>query len=233
MHVHEAIRTRRTIFRFKPGPVPMETLEAILGYGVWAPNHHLTEPWRFTLLGEETRQILARRYGEIQVAKAPADADDARRSLLRDAGVAKFLSKPTIVAVSCLQHGDEQERREDYAATCCAIQNVQLAAWAEGVGMQWTTGPITRELETYRLLGIAPEGEYLIGFLYIGFPDEAPRRDRKAIGEVLRRTRRTTTEAFVWAAEAAAVKARRPPARPGNPARAGGLCALPAAASAA
>jgi nitroreductase len=188
MHVHEAIRTRRTIFKFKPDPVPVERVEAILAYGIWAPNHHLTEPWRFTLLGEETRQILARRYGEIQVAKAPADADEGLREKLREAGVAKFLSKPTIVAVSCLQEGDEQARREDYAATCCAMQNVQLAAWADGIGMQWTTGPITRERETYRLLGIDGEQEYILGFLYVGFPDESPSRERKLLSDVLRRT---------------------------------------------
>jgi nitroreductase len=188
MHVHQAIRTRRTIFQFKPEPVPVERLEAVLAYGVWAPNHHLTQPWRFTLLGEETRQTLAQRYGEIQTTKAPPDSDEALRQKLRAAGVAKFLSKPTIVAVSCIQHGDEQERREDYAATCCAMQNIQLAAWADGIGMQWTTGPITRELDTYRLLGIDPEQEYILGFLYVGFPDESPTRDRKPLTEVLRRT---------------------------------------------
>jgi nitroreductase len=188
MHVHDAIRSRRSIFRFKPDPVPLETLERILAFGVWAPNHNLTEPWRFTLIGEETRQILARRYGEVQLRKAPPDADDALRARLREAGVAKFLSKPTIVAVSCLQQGEEQRRREDYAATCCAVQNIQLAAWPEGIGMQWTTNPLTMDPETYRLLGVDREQEYIIGFLYIGYPDESPTRERKSLAEVLRRT---------------------------------------------
>lgn len=188
MDVRDAIRTRRTIFRFKPEPVPLEKLKALLAYGIWAPNHHLTEPWRFTVLGEQTRQTLARRYGELQAQKAPPDADETLRRRLCEAGIAKFLSKPTIVAISCLQQGDAQRRREDYAATCCALQNIQLAAWAEGIGMQWTTNPITMEPDTYRLLGIDPEQEYIIGFLYVGFPDESPTRERKPLCEVLRLT---------------------------------------------
>ena len=112
MHVHEAIQSRRSIFQFKPGPVPDELLEKILSFGVWAPNHLLTEPWRFTALGEAARQTLAQRYGEVQVKKAPADADNKLRELMRAGGVKKFLSKPTIVVVSCLQEGDEQQRRE-------------------------------------------------------------------------------------------------------------------------
>ena len=98
------------------------------------------------------------------------------------------MSKPTIVAVSCLQEGDEQRRREDYAATCCAVQNVHLAAWNEGVGMQWTTGPITLEKETYELLGVDPEREYMIGFLYTGYPSEVPTPRRKPLAEVMRWT---------------------------------------------
>jgi nitroreductase len=187
MHVHEAIQSRRSIFHFKPGPVPDELLEKILSFGVWAPNHLLTEPWRFTALGEAARQTLAQRYGEVQVKKALVDADDKLRELLRAAGVKKFLSKPTIVVVSCLQEGDEQQRREDYAATCCAVQNIQLAAWAEGIGMQWSTGAITQDPLTYEQLGIDPEQEYIIGFLYVGYPAEIPTVRRKPLSEVLRR----------------------------------------------
>src|SRR2546422_11693686 len=111
MHVHEAIQSRRSIFHFKPGPVPDELLEKILSFGVWAPNHLLTEPWRFTALGEAARQTLAQRYGEGQVKKAPADADDNLRSLLRASGVKKVLSKPTIVGVSCRHEGEERPGR--------------------------------------------------------------------------------------------------------------------------
>ncbi len=188
MDVLEAITSRRSIFRFKPEPVSNEAIERIFSYGCWAPNHHLTEPWRFVVLGAEAKEILAKRYSEIQKAKAPDHVDDASREKLGDAGYAKFHSKPTIVAVTCLQGKDETENREDYAAVSCAMQNVALAAWAEGIGMQWSTGPITLEEATYELLGIDRQKEYTIGFFYMGYPEEVKEGARKELGEVLRYT---------------------------------------------
>ncbi|MBT3604385.1 MAG: nitroreductase [Candidatus Latescibacteria bacterium] len=185
MDVMEAIRSRRSIFKFKPEPVAKDVIARIFEAGIWAPNHHLTEPWRFVVIGEETKEILAQRYSEIQEAKAAAGASDEARKTLKDAGYAKFMSKPTIVAVVCLQDGDDIKKREDYAATCCAAQNVALAAWAEGVGMQWSTGPITLEDNTYKVLGIDPETEYTIGFFYTGYPVEVPQPRRKPLAEVL------------------------------------------------
>lgn len=189
MDIQEAIRARRSIFHFRAEPVPLELVERLLGFGIWAPNHHLTEPWRFTILGEAVRQALAERYGALQVTKAPADAGSEIRERLRAAGVAKFLSKPTIIVVSCLQQGDEQRRREDYAATCCAVQNIQLAAWAEGVGMQWSTNALIHDPETYTLLGIDPEQEEILSFLYAGYPAEIPAPRQRSLAEIVRHTR--------------------------------------------
>jgi nitroreductase len=188
MNVEEAIRSRRSIFHFRAEPVPAETLDRLLEFGIWAPNHHLTEPWRFTVLGESVRQTLAERYGDLQVKKAPADIASEIRERLCAAGVAKFLSKPSIVVVSCLQQGDEQRRREDYAAAYCAVQNVQLAAWAEGVGMQISTNALIHDPETYTLLGIDPEQEQILSFLYAGYPAEIPTQHRRPLADVVRHT---------------------------------------------
>jgi len=188
MDALEAITSRRSVFKFKLEPVPNDVIERIFSYGCWAQNHHLTEPWRFVVLGPEMKETLAKRYSEIQRAKAADGADDEAKQALADAGYAKFQSKPTIVAVSCLQNGDETQNREDYAAACCAMQNIALAGWAEGVGMQWTTGPITLEDATYELLGMNKDSEYIIGFMYTGYPEEVKEGRRKALGEVLRYT---------------------------------------------
>lgn len=189
MHVLEAIQSRRTIFEFKPDPVPNDRLEALIAAGIWAPNHHLTEPWRFTVLGTQTKQLLAQIYAELRLEKkAPRDADAGQLARLRTKAVEKFLAKPTIVVVSCLQQGDEQRKREDYAATCCAIQNIQLAAWAEGIGMQWSTGPVIADPRTYELLGIDPTQEEIIALLYVGYPAEVPEPRRQPLSAVLRHT---------------------------------------------
>ena len=187
--VRDALRTRRTIHRFQPEPVSKDDLERILEAGTWGPNHHLTEPWRFTVVGPETNKVLAERYREIQMDKVRGHVPADIRELAGQKGLEKWYSKPTVVFVSCLQEGDEQERREDYAAACCAMLGMQLAAAEIGVGMQWSTGPITMEEATYKLLGIDPETEYIIGLLYMGYPEHiADPTPRKSAEEVTRWT---------------------------------------------
>lgn len=188
MDIEVAIRTRRTIFHFKPDPVPTQVLLEALEAGIWAPNHHLSEPWRFTIVGEKTKQQLAERYADLQSAKLPASMSPEQLAERRAGFVRKFMSKPTVVCVSCLQEGDEVRRREDYAAVCCAVQNIQLQAWSKGLGMQWTTSPVTTDAAGYELLGVDPAAEYIAGFLYVGYPAEIPSPKRKPLAEVLRWT---------------------------------------------
>lgn len=186
MDVKDAILSRRSIFKFKPDPIPNDVIEEIFSYGIWAPNHHVTEPWRFIVIGEQTKQVLAERYRDIRVERTPDHVDAENLEKIGKLAYEKFMSKPTIVAVSCILDGDEQRQREDYAAACCAVQNVQLAAWDVGIGMQWSTGPITLEEQTYQLLGIDADKEYIIGFFYTGYPEEIKGSNRQPAGEFIR-----------------------------------------------
>lgn len=187
MEVNEAIRTRRTIAKFLDGPVPAELLERILAAGIWAPNHHMTEPWRFVILGPETQSRLAGRFAEIKAAKAPPE-DEARRGRILEEHARKFTRIPTIVAVAASCEGDEIRRREDFAATACAVQNIQLTAWSEGVGVKWSTSGVIRDPLAYRLLDLDPARFEIIGLLFIGYPAEIPDRPRKRpLDEVIRR----------------------------------------------
>ncbi|MFO7662653.1 MAG: nitroreductase [Chloroflexota bacterium] len=184
----DAIRSRRSISKFLPEPVPIADLKQVLAAGTWAPNHHLNEPWRFIIIGPHVRQRLAERYADLRVERIPVEAVD-RRLRVREENIRKFTGIPVIVAVATMQKGDEQQRREDYAATCCAMQNIQLAAWAEGIGMKWSTNAITRDLLAYELLELDPQRFYIIGFLYAGFPADVPIRERKLpLDEVIRST---------------------------------------------
>lgn len=163
MNIHEAILSRRTIKDFKPDPVPADLIDKALTAGTWAQNHKLTEPWRFIVLGPEAHRALAAIDG-------------------------KLATKPAIVAVTCHKTGDAFQQREDYAATCCAIQNIQLAAWGDGIGMQWSTGRTAQVAETQALLGINPEEEEMVGLLYFGYLATVPKaQPRKPLAEVIRR----------------------------------------------
>jgi nitroreductase len=181
MDVMEAILRRRTIKDFLDKPVLPDVLERVLTAGLWAQNHHLTQPWRFTVLGPQAHHSLA----ELSAAMQPVDANNpasARSTVDR-----KLMSKPLIVVVTYHLSADAQQRHEDFAATCCAVQNIQLAAWAEGLGMQWSSNRLTRNPATYALLGIDPANEEMVGFLYFGYPASIPiPRPRKPLSEVMR-----------------------------------------------
>ena len=188
MDLFDAILTRRTIKDFRPDPVPDATLERALTAGLWAQNHRLTQPWRFAVLGPDTQRALAEAGAAAQLQALPPTADEVTRARVRAGALHKLMSKPQIVVVTCVLNGDVFQRREDYAAVCCAIQNIHLAAWAEGLGMQWSTGKQTQQPQTYDLLGIDPAAEEIAGFLYFGYPALIPPPPpRKALAEVMRR----------------------------------------------
>ncbi len=186
MELYETLLRRRTIKDFKPDAVPPALLERVLAAGVWAQNHKLTEPWRFTLLGPETHRRLAEDFAGGQAAASGDEA--ARTEQIRQEALKKILSKPCLVAVSQVLLGSPAQRREDYGAIACAVQNIQLAAWAEGLGMQWGSGKIIGLPETYEVLGIDPAQEEIVGLLFFGFPASIPgAQPRKPLAEVSRR----------------------------------------------
>src|SRR6202012_3284509 len=102
--VEEAIRSRRTHKAFAPEPVPRELLDELLELARWAPNHHLTNPWRVRVLGPSALERLKQAAG-------PESA-------------AKLDRAPTLVAVTVRQSGDPVQDEEDLCATACATYAV-------------------------------------------------------------------------------------------------------------
>lgn len=176
MHVIEAIRGRRTIHQWRPDPIDMHALRRALDAAVWAPNHHLTEPWEFIVCTGRAKERLAEMRRRVKMAGAQdPNSEKARRSgerayqELADVGAA--------VVVTVALDPDPTRRREDYAAACCAIQNFLLAAWAEGIGTFWGTGPLIRDPEALEFLGVGPDRE-VVGLIFCGKPAEVPESRR-------------------------------------------------------
>ena len=167
MNLFDAIHTRRTIKEFTTQPVPDDLLMQALDAGRWAQNHRMTEPWRFLILGPQSRRAIAAVNGDAVLEKARADAETLAK--MRTDAEAKILSKPRIVAVTCCLCGNKAVEQEDYAAVACAVQNIQLAAWGLGLGMQWTTSRFATRPESYALLGVDPAREMIVGLLYFGY----------------------------------------------------------------
>ena len=133
MDLERAIKERRTHKVFGPEPVDRELLDELLELARWAPNHHLTNPWRFRVLGPEA---LAR-------LKDAADPESA----------GKLDRAPTLVAASVVQNGDPQQDEEDVCATAAAVYIVLLAAHARGLAGYWRTPAVLR----------TPEGRAAVG----------------------------------------------------------------------
>src|SRR4029078_1665525 len=139
MNVREAIRARRSIKRFDPRPVTREDIEALLEAAALAPNHRLTQPWRFYVLGPEARYAYGLALGERKARKLD-DAD--RRRVLRDTVAQEHRDLPLMIAVGVVNADDPEIREEDYAATRMAGEKVALARADLGVGTHIKTGGV-------------------------------------------------------------------------------------------
>src|SRR3954452_528623 len=163
MEVEQAIRGRRTHKVFERKPVDRATVEELLELGRWAPNHHLTEPWRFRVIGPET-------FERLVAGGAPSEASKLGRA-------------PTLVAASVVYTGDDYQNREDLLATGAAVYIVLLAAHARGLASYWRTPGLFETGAAREALGMEPNEEF-VGLIHLGRPGtDAPTKERKPPGE--------------------------------------------------
>jgi nitroreductase len=156
----ELARARRTHKAFGSDPVPRETLLELLSVAALAPTHHMTEPWRFRVLGPDTLAALEE--------AGPKEAEKLRRA-------------PTLVVASAALSGDLVQDEEDVCATAAAIMLVLLAATERGLATYWRTPAIVRTRQGREALGV-PHGERVLGLLHFGPPEREPApRERQPV----------------------------------------------------
>ena len=149
MQVDDAIRTRRTHKAYAPEPVPRATLDELFELARWAPNHHVTNPWRFRIIGPAS-------LGRLKQAAGPEAA-------------AKLERAPTLVVASVTETGDPIQDEEDLCAAAVASYIVLLAAHARGLAGYWRTPAVLRTPEGRAAVEVGP-GERIIGLLHLGRP---------------------------------------------------------------
>jgi len=171
-----ALQSRRSINLFEPEPVGEAVLMEAIELASWAPNHRMTEPWKFYVIGKRTKQSIAQCAADFEAETKGARIGEAR--------LKRLLAIPAYFIVTTAVGKDDLTDREDYAATCCAVQNLSLYLWQRGVGVKWTTGAITREQRFYDLLGIDPSKELIVGFFWYGLPKVVPEQSRKPVSEI-------------------------------------------------
>ena len=171
------LRSRRTIHDFEPQLPPRESIVAAIEQARWVPNHHATEPWHFYLLGPETAEGVAALNRDLVAAKRGEEAGRQKYE--------RWSAIPGWLVVTCDRSDDEIRQQEDYASCCCAIHNLSLSLWGEGIGIKWTTGAVTRDPAFYDLIWVDPAVEQVVGLVWYGYPSVVPQISRKGVDAYL------------------------------------------------
>jgi len=172
----EILRGRRTIELFLQTPVPEELIFEAIETATWVPNHHVTEPWRFYLLGKETQERCLDLCWDIVASKKNEKAADFKRE--------RWSQKPGWLVVTCQRSEDELLQRENFAACSAAVHALMLYLWKAGVGSKWTTGPITRDSRFFDIIGVDKSEAFVVGLIWYGYPKLTPVQSRKELSEV-------------------------------------------------
>lgn len=179
--VFGAMEARRSVKRFTDRRVTRAEIERLLAAATLAPNHKMTEPWRFHVLGPASR----RAYGEALGARKARKVEDAEAGEQVKQKVAReHESLPAVIAVAMTVTDDTERAREDYAATWMAVQNLALGAVAMGLGTHIKTGAIMDDPAARAAAGV-PDGERIVAVVNLGEPEELPSgKSRRPAAEV-------------------------------------------------
>jgi nitroreductase len=170
MRATDAIRERRSIKRFTDRPVSREEIETLLAAATLAPNHRLTQPWRFYVLGPEARYAYGLALGERKARKVE-DPNAART--MRETVAQEHRALPCMIAVAVVQNENPEIRDEDYAATMMAIQNIALTAVELGLGTHLKTGGVMSDAAARAAAGVRDE-ERIVAIVNVGTPADVP-----------------------------------------------------------
>lgn len=175
--IAERMRSRRTTNQFLRQKVSRKLVLEAIELARWAPNHHLTEPWHFYLLGDEMIAATASLIGEIVSEKKNAELGEFK--------AASAAVIPGWLLLTCKKSDDDLRQQEDYASCCCAAQNLVLYLSEAGVASKWTTGLVTRDKRFFDLLNIDMDKEFVVGLFWYGYPKILPQQSRKAVASIV------------------------------------------------
>ena len=183
LQFQDILLNRRTIDEFE-ATLPSnweESLENAIRAATYAPNHKRTEPWRFHLLGKESIRKVCELNAQI-VADRKGEAAGEKK-------LKRWLAMPGWLVVTCQKSSEDLDMkdpmglsREDYAACCCAVQNLCLSLHVSGLGTKWTTGPVNFDDRFATAVGLSPDSEFVVGTIWFGAPAAQPNPPKKKLG---------------------------------------------------
>lgn len=179
--ITELIKNRRTIYpeQFSERKIHREQIELMISNATWAPTHGNTQPWKFTVFTDESRQQFSDYLAQTYLKVTPLEEQN-------DLKLAKLLKRPlqsaAIIAVSMQRDSTEKIKEiEEIEAVACAIQNLMLTATCYGIGSFWSTPKFIYLPETNHFLELG-QNDKCLGIIYLGYPSiEWPTSHRKPI----------------------------------------------------
>jgi Nitroreductase len=181
MNSLDVLSNRRSIREFKSRELTRAEIETLLEHAVTVPNHRLTQPWRFYVMGPQARRAFGLVLGGRKARKVE---DAAAAEALRQKVADEHAALPCMIAVAITQNENAEIREEDYAAGMMAVHNIALAAVALGLGTHIKTGAVMDDPAARDAIGVA-EGERVIATVNVGEPAVVPpAKARRAASEV-------------------------------------------------
>ncbi|HEY0561220.1 MAG TPA: 5,6-dimethylbenzimidazole synthase [Frankiaceae bacterium] len=169
---------RRDVRRYRPDAVPDEVLRRVLAAGHTAPSVGHSQPWRFVVVRSPEARERASLLADAERLRQAAQLEPEAGRRLLDLQLEGIREAPLGVVVACDRRtpaagvlGRATFPDADLWSCACAIQNLWLAARAEGLGMGWVT--LFQPADLAALLGL-PDGVVTLGWLCLGWPDERP-----------------------------------------------------------
>ncbi len=158
-------------------PVDKQVILDAIEVARWAPNHHLTEPWHFYLLGNEAMKQNVELIRLIVTENTDSDKGEFKEKAAKEI--------PGWLILTCRKSDDEVLQREDFASCCCAMQNLMLYLSEAGIGSKWATGAIAEDERLLDLIGADKEQEFVVGILRYGYAKITPTQSRKEVSEIV------------------------------------------------
>ncbi|MQG04500.1 MAG: hypothetical protein FI674_01965 [SAR202 cluster bacterium] len=167
--IEKIIKERRNVRAFKNKTIPKKVISKIIEMGIWAPNHRMTEPWKFIIIqkNSEKRLSISKKI-EKYIKENSSNNNSKTVQKIADKARAEFESCPVIMYVCSSAGKNEEETLENYSSTSIAIQNMALYSWAVGVGIGWSTGKPIKVKGLKKILEV-PDSSIIAGCLYMGY----------------------------------------------------------------
>ncbi len=177
----DLIKERRTVFpeKYKSRKVHKEQIEKMLDAAIWAPNHGMTEPWRFVVFNGESLQQLMKMIADLYKHNTPEEQflESKYQQFINRANSSSYV----IAACMKRQESEKLPEWEEIVAVGCAVQNMMLVATAYGIGTFWSTPKFINDPKLKNLLSLNVKDKCM-GLIYVGYPeDELPKGKRSII----------------------------------------------------